>query len=429
MHKRSRRRGIVYTLLLLSIPMLVLAGYVGPTLYYRYAAVPEVVGFTGSTACESCHRQDYEDWHDSLHPKMMRRPGGETILADFSSPDAPARFDVEDVHWVIGSKWEQQFMGSDGITETLLPGAWLVADERWKTTAWDGWQAPVPLYRCHGCHTVGLDTETGHFIEPGIGCESCHGAGQWHVETRGHGQIYTSLDSQQCGQCHTRGRSSDGAYFFPYSYRPGDQLTDFFVEWEPDYIQNSSAWWGNGRERKRHQEYTVWKLGGHADALKTLQENYDGRFGAVSEDCMGCHSGEGALAAEQGVTISLDEAETGIGCPVCHQSHGSLDTQRIDCATCHTKGPFHHQDDNWAEHVPCPVEAEVTCVDCHMPLTGRNGGAYTLHSHHPGIVPPQDTAEFGVPNSCANGGCHADNEGAWLEAKILEFYGNDVAAD
>lgn len=223
--------------------------------------VPEDAAYIGSDACSGCHWKEYQAWHGSLHSKMMRRVDQKgVVVADFDAEDAP--FDPKQAVWAIGSRWEQQFMGHDGETETLLPGAWLIATGEWKTRGWDGWQVPVPLQRCHGCHTVGLNVETGAFVEPGIGCESCHGPGGWHRITLGLGAIAATLEAQVCGQCHTRGRSTDGRHFFPVGYRPGEPLARHFRATEPTLGQNSAAWWGNGRERKRHQEYTAWRRGG-----------------------------------------------------------------------------------------------------------------------------------------------------------------------
>ena len=103
---------------------------------------------------------------------------------------------------------------------------WLHGVGKWDFKGWDGWEVPVPLRRCHGCHTVGLDVETGHFVEPNIGCESCHGPGGWHAKTLGFGRIHSSGDAQVCGQCHVRGRSSSGGHFFPTGYQPGDVLSE-----------------------------------------------------------------------------------------------------------------------------------------------------------------------------------------------------------
>jgi hypothetical protein len=416
---RSRLSRLFFLLLVCGV---LLAG-IG-LVWIKQMAVPDDAEYVSSAACLECHKDEHQGWSGSLHPKMMRRvdvPG--VVVADFSSEDGAAPFAAESAVWAIGSRWEQQFMGHDGDTETLLPGAWLVADRSWKKQGWDGWQVPVPLRRCHGCHTVGLDVDDGTFVEPGIGCESCHGAGGWHVKTLGIGRIYSSIDAQVCGQCHARGRSHDGRYFFPTNYRPGDDLLKHFKFSEPSYGQNSSHWWGNGRERKRHQEFAAWQRGGHADSLQSLLKDYDGRYGEVDHSCLRCHVGEAALGMDVDMAALEDGDLSGITCAVCHNVHGGLDQPRLGCVACHDNGAYHHRDETLAEHIPCSAAAEVSCVNCHMPLTVKNGGAFTLHSHTPGIVNPLDTEQWGVPSSCANGGCHADRDVAWLQAAFEQHYG------
>ncbi len=417
---KIRAKQIRSILLIIIITAFFFLATVWDSIYYRFAAVPEEIQYLGSFSCENCHQAEYDDWYNSLHRKMMRRVAEDgAILADFDSANTPAGLHIEDAHWVIGSKWEQQFMGHDGRTETLLPGAWNVASESWKTKSWDGWSEPFPLQRCHGCHTVGLDLTTGDFVEAGISCESCHGPGQWHVKSKGIAKIHSGLEAEQCGQCHLRGRSVDGATFFPHGFKPGQNLDDFFVEWEPDYIQNSSAWWGNGRERKRHQQYTAWKVGGHVNALQSLTENYSGKYGEVTPDCLQCHSAEGFFATDK--PLKLEDAQNGITCSVCHQVHGDLDKPRAQCADCHTQGAYYHQEESLKDHIPCPLE-EITCVDCHMPLTVKNGGYYSIRTHHPGIVEPKESEQFGVPSSCANSGCHKNTSVEELTEKFNHFY-------
>lgn len=385
-------------------------------------AIPGDAAYVGSERCQACHGDIHEGWHRSLHPAMMRpvsEPG--VVVADFAKDTENLLFDPSEAVLAIGSKWEQQFMGRKDGQETLLPGAWLVDQGRWKPTGWDGWQVPIPLKRCHGCHTVGLDVTTGSFVEPGVGCESCHGPGGWHVDTLGIGRIQSSLDAQVCGQCHTRGRSTDGSHYFPLGYRPGASLQDTFKESTPHPGQNTSHWWGNGRERKRHQEYAAWRRGGHADSLKRLIKGYDGRYGEVTGECLGCHSAEGALSAG-GAGLNLEQVRYGITCAVCHNSHGTLDALRVPCSKCHTSGAFYHQPEKNAGHSPCPVTAEVGCIDCHMPVTVKNGGRLSLHSHAPGVIPPRDRERYGVPSSCDNGSCHADTELATLQRQFEAHY-------
>ncbi len=382
--------------------------------------------FATSTACVDCHRDESTGWQDSSHAKMMRRadqPGA--VIPDLHHVEGAPPFHPDEAVWVIGSKWAQQFMGEVDGDETLLPGEWHIGLGQWETTGWDGWELPKPLQRCHGCHTVGLNVETGEFAEAGIGCESCHGAHGFHVDTAALSPGTSLLDAQVCGRCHSRGRSTDGSHFFAHDYKPGDDLGALFVEDEPDFIQNSANWWGNGRERARHQEYTAWKRGGHADSLRSLTENYDGRFGPVSADCMQCHSAEGAVA---GLAVDVERAKNPITCAACHNSHGKLDEVRATCESCHDQGPLHHSSVAAADHIPCPPGADVGCVDCHMPMTAKLGGEFRLHSHAPGITTPEEGAVFGSPSTCANGGCHANRTAEWLQDQFEQHYPNFPSA-
>jgi hypothetical protein len=262
--------------------------------------------------------------------------------------------------------------------------------------------------------------ETGEFVEPGIGCESCHGPGSWHRNTLGVGAIASTLDAQVCGQCHTRGLSSDGKYFFPVGYKIGEPLADYFRESLPTEGQNSAEWWGNGSEHKRHQEYGAWKRGGHADSLKSLTDGYDGRYGEITSACLRCHAAE--AAADPRRNLSLNNVQHGITCTICHNVHGNLDAPRYKCDFCHEQGALFHQPERNAEHVVCGDDAKVTCVDCHMPLTAKTGGGLNLHSHQPGIIPPSDTELYGIPSSCSNGGCHTGQDVDWLQAAYERHY-------
>ncbi len=415
-------RGLAYSLLVvIAAGVLVLAGRA-----LRDLKPDTPNEFIGSDACAVCHREISASWRRSLHHKMMRRtsePGA--VLAQWDAGGPQPQFSAGDAVWVVGSKWEQQFMGHEAGKDTMLAGAWSVSLKSWAIQGWDGWQVPVPEERCHGCHVVGLNTSTGHFTEAGIGCESCHGKGEWHTEAYGHGPIYTQLDSEVCGQCHTRGHATEGPFFFPVSYELGSSLDTSFKEIRADFLQNSAQWWGNGRERDRHQEYPAWRRGGHANALKAITEGYDGRYGPASPECLRCHSAEGAVRPQP---VALGDAKNGITCAVCHNVHGDLDLLRTSCESCHDNGPFHHSQVALSEHVPCPQSANVGCANCHMPITVEVGGTYALHSHAPGITSPEEGARFEGPSSCNSGGCHASEATDALQRRFDEFYGKKSAA-
>ncbi len=395
--------------------------------WLKTAPVPETSRYVGSPSCESCHRDEHRAWRDSQHTKMMRpvtRPG--VVVADFAADSAP--FGIAEAHWAIGGKWEQQFMGRDANgDETLLPGAWHVAAQSWQTVGWDGWNQPIPKQRCHGCHTVGLDPVSGKFVEPNIGCESCHGPGEWHAKTLGLGAIASLADAEVCGQCHSRGMdTTTGHFHFPVGYRPGGSLEQHFALAQVTDGQNSSDYWGDGRARSRHEEFPDWNNGGHADSLKILQDGYDGRFGPVVEDCLRCHSGDYVLA--RGPKPDVASARLGVTCSVCHNVHGDLDQPRIGCADCHGGGAFHHDSEpRNARHVPCPPSARVDCVDCHMPKIISIGGAMQFHSHAAGIIEPQHAAKWDMPSSCSQGGCHAELDPVGLQLRFDAFYRGRVS--
>jgi hypothetical protein len=403
------RHAIERTLWILG--MLSVAALLSGMAYVKTAPIPEG-GYAGSARCQNCHRKLHSAWRESQHTRMMRpatAPG--VVVADFADPQMP--FDPAQAVWAIGGKWEQQFMGSGPEGETLLAGAWQRAENRWEVKGWDGWDQPVPLTRCHGCHTLGLDVTTGQFVEPNIGCESCHGPALWHANTWGLGRVASLADADVCGQCHARGKDPSGRQFFPDHYRPGERVEDGFSLSEPSPGQNTTDWWGNGRARSRHQEFNEWRRGGHANSLRSLREGYDGRFGALTGACLRCHAGDAILFPER--ELGMEQASQGITCSVCHNVHGELDRPRRECADCHEGGAYYHAPERNAAHVPCPSSAAVGCADCHMPRVVRIAGRAQLHSHAPGVVPPSDGAAYSMPTSCTQAGCHAGADLAALQ--------------
>ena len=395
------------------------ASAIAGVIYLKTATPPGDNHYLGSSACERCHRPEFGVWHESQHTKMMRpvaNPG--VLVADFSPGVAPFKADA--AYWAIGGKWEQQFMARDASGETLLPGAWEVSSHRWDRVSWDGWNKPIPNERCNGCHTVGLDPVTGIFVEPNIGCEACHGPGEWHAKTLGLGLIESLPDAEVCGQCHSRGTDPSGHFHFPLGYKPGGTLKTHFDLESGSPGQNSSDWWGNGRARSRHEEFPDWSTGGHANSLRVLREGYDGRYGPVVDDCLRCHSGDYILA--DGRKPRVAEARVGITCSVCHNVHGDLDQARVGCADCHESGAYYHEPVRNTDHVPCPASANVSCVDCHMPKVIQIGGEYQFHSHASGILEPKEAARWGMPSSCSQGGCHAGIDFTELQTKFDRFY-------
>ena len=101
---------------------------------------------------------------------------------------------------------------------------------------------------CLGCHATGFFISEKTYVEPGVGCEACHGPGKKHVDTNGsEGTIVNPSDlppdrsRMVCGQCHSLGKDSSGKHPFPVMsdgevlkpYQPGQDMTLGFVDDKP----------------------------------------------------------------------------------------------------------------------------------------------------------------------------------------------------
>lgn len=50
-------------------------------------ALPEDSIYVGSATCRSCHADEHDQWHQSLHPKMMRQVAGADVVGAHLSPE------------------------------------------------------------------------------------------------------------------------------------------------------------------------------------------------------------------------------------------------------------------------------------------------------------------------------------------------------
>ena len=188
------------------------------------AADPE---FAGSEKCGTCHQEAYKTWKQSYHAKMVRpKDGG--ILKDVveqwgnggptkvNLTGVPAKLD--DVVYVVGSKWKQRFLVKNPTT-----GGHLFLDKQWNRVVkrWENygnkndWET-----NCGTCHSTGFrltsydeknpTTQKWSMAEFNIGCETCHGPGAKHVTSMKKADIYAfagkpkAEQTRVCGYCHIR---------------------------------------------------------------------------------------------------------------------------------------------------------------------------------------------------------------------------------
>lgn len=444
----------------LVLAALVLALMAGGLFLHKEALLPS--DYVASGACLSCHPVQYHAWKGTLHSKMFRPvKGPEDLLGDFTTNDPAVTFKPEEVEFVLGNKWEQLYVRRIDGEYYHFPAKWLVAQRRWVPFSVDTWRETPMSTQCNGCHTTGFDPATHEFNEFSIGCEACHGPGRDHVQNRKIAQepvlcapchdaarrpepgkdIIRSVSPSICAQCHDRGANkggaTPGAFNFPVNFKPGDDIGQAFASLGPEQDKKGKYWWGIGVSRNRHQEYADWNLSGHSKSLENLlaKQSEVCPDSGLREACLHCHSTDYRHApADRKPT--LDDARYGVTCVACHDPHG-IDRQSDQslrgnavCGDCHMANLAIGATGHGRPHTPCPGNA-VHCEDCHMPRVVETGGFFSLRSHAFRIIPPHRSRDGAMPNSCQNGGCHADRDLDWaiqaFDAHYPDFSAHEAA--
>ncbi len=282
------------------------------------AVASKDTGYVGSQECISCH----ESTHESLTAAYLKTKHHAAMTDAVAKPSAiVAEFDADspvkkaDIKYVLGvGRVYQNYLDKN---LKVLPGEWRVKEKKWvKTDPVDG------ATRCVGCHTTNFDPQKKKWTELGVGCESCHGPGEDHVDSMEAGDIVNprklTADKRDmiCGQCHAVGTDPTGKLAFSTTFRPGDDLSAHFKLKTPGPDAANS-------------QYNDFKASQH------------GRTGMMCTNCHDSH-GDKAKAAFQ-LTKPINEL-----CMSCHEAEiKSLKEHAPDaapsdtCATCHMPGGSH----------------------------------------------------------------------------------------
>jgi len=390
--------------------------------------------YVGSMSCRECHEQFYTLWATSHHGLAMQPYTAEfarenlTAQTDFIEV-GPYRYraDVgEDAGWVyaegpdgnetypivhvMGGKDVYYFLTlmEDGRLQTL-PVAYDVHQKEWydmaesavrhftdrEDEALDWRERPYTFNTsCYSCHVSQLSTnydfgsDTYHtvWVEPGINCETCHSSGTEHVracrelppgEAPDDLKIIVTREfspeqiNSLCAPCHAK------MHPLTTTFQPGDRYFDHYdlstLE-HPDFYPD-------GRDLGENYTYTLWRM---SPCVKSSRI-----------DCAHCHTSSGRyrFAGE----------DTNRACLPCHQNH-------VDEPTAHS----HHQAGSTGNE----------CVACHMPMTWFARMARSDHSMR--APTPAATIEFGSPNACNL--CHDDQDAAWADRWVREWYERDYQA-
>jgi predicted CXXCH cytochrome family protein len=431
-------------------------------LIYSQDEEPEYVSIR---ECRSCHGSYAKKHADSVHGRTLLDVAEadnpeDVILADFDAgedirtmqfPDGETRaFTADDVAFTLGvGRHYQAYVTEvdDGVYR-VLPAEWRIADETWVPISLaDDWSDSAYDFnsQCAGCHTTNYNADDFTWGETGVQCEACHGPGSNHVDIADDagssisdseyadlsGAINFALDSQVCGQCHSRGTNLETGLPFPVGYRPGKNLLDEAIFTLPDQ-SDTHFWYSTGHAKLPNMQFNEWLESAHVTSLETAQSSEE-----FQADCLTCHSvaqrridyliDEDWVAEKDFDKLSvLDRHSFGITCTACHDPHEVdnekllIDEDRYDlCTTCHTndrnREGIHHpvremfEGEDFVDGIE-PVagvhfsaEDGPQCITCHMSNVLTKSGNRPTHTFAP-IVPDANGADDPLIGSCAS--CH-----------------------
>ncbi len=382
-------------------------------------ALPSRDAFAGSETCRDCHQKNYDHWTRDWHARALSRAekpyvAGRYNDAHFKGESSEAwmlrhsddyvmrtrnregqLLDYK-VDWLIGGKRMQDAVTvfPDGRWQ-VLPiyyhvtghGEWVDYNEAKQGRVgpdhphfWTNFKRTVNK-ECLECHATGVDvrydakahTWSTTFADAGVACESCHGPGARHAETKAKSDIFrpSKNDMSVCGRCHGPHEPLFPLLVANQQFRPGERYDDRYQALViTDGTERSGEFFADGRPSSSSFEY------------QAVIQSRCFRIGGAT--CLSCHTAP-------------------------HQDHGANDT-KLDaaCVDCHKAIDASH-----SHH------KSVSCNDCHMPRI-LSGVLDKFPDHTLDIPNPQNTIRHDVPNACTN--CHQEKPPAELQKTIEAWW-------
>jgi predicted CXXCH cytochrome family protein len=365
--------------------------------------------YVGSESCQKCHAAIYEHWKKTPMANVVRDPKvhPDAILPDLNTNNI-AKFTIDQVAFVYGSKWKQRYFTKIGDDYYPLPAQWDIANKKWlkyhvPDSGADWWTAFYPsdnMQRptgptCDGCHSVNYDIHTKQVTEWNVGCERCHGPGSEHVAhpTRTNILNPSEMDdvaaNDTCIQCHSQGRPLTAqiegkAYDWPVGYHVGLHLADYWKLEDITLGQTTFTHFADGTAHKNRMQgndfvqSVMYEHGVTCSSCHDVHgtENYAQLRKPVDQLCLDCH---GPASPNGPHTASLEE---------------------------HT----HHKDGSPGSQ----------CVACHMPKIETQGvpGSF-VSSHTFKFISPTMTDKYKMPNPCTS--CHTDKSTDWATKELTTW--------
>ena len=347
--------------------------------------------YIGTQACIGCHR-DKDTYLETGHNfKLNKIVNGEkptfpftdvTGAIDFitgadNTLGAPTSYD-EASYTVGGYHWKMRWLDADGYIVTgsgvqlnLEANDGIIAAE-----SMGGYHAGEvdKKYNCGNCHTTGWKRNTteegdtrnldghqdglvgidGTFSQPGVQCESCHGAGGLHAQTGGDAKYIVKTAVARttedflaedmaygkpvtCAECHTR----DGEKDYPSFVSPYNQAY-------PNGNKVGGRIIANGSGLSKHHQTADEILGVNPD---TGEETRNVAFMSTKMNCSTCHEAHVS-------TVNTDKP-------------GHEAALIKECSDCHASKEFAQNTHASAPH------AATECTTCHMPEMAKSATSHT----------------------------------------------------
>ena len=365
--------------------------------------------YVGSAACQKCHAAIYERWKKTPMANVVRDPREhpDAIIPDLQT-NTIAKFTIDQVAFVYGSRWKQRYFTKIGDDYFPLPVQWDINTKQWlkyhvadKGQDWwtdyypsDNMQRPTGP-TCDGCHSVNYDIHAKQVTEWNVGCERCHGPGSEHTAhpTRNNilnpAEMDDGASNDTCIQCHSQGRPRAGliegqAYDWPVGYHVGLDLPDYWMLEDITLGQTDFLHFADGtahKNRMQGNDFVQSVMYRHGVTCATCHDvhgtdNYAQLRKPADKLCLGCH-GPGSPNGPH--TTTLEE---------------------------HT----HHKDGTSGSQ----------CVACHMPKIETEGVPSTfVRAHTFKFITPAMTDKYNIPNPCNS--CHTDKSTDWANKELLTW--------
>ncbi|HEX2918691.1 MAG TPA: cytochrome c3 family protein [Edaphobacter sp.] len=365
--------------------------------------------YVGSESCRKCHASIYDRWKKTPMANVVLDPKvhADAIIPDLKTNNV-AKFTVDQVAFVYGSKWKQRYFTRIGDDYYPLPVQWDIGNKKWlkyhvPDSGADWWAAYYPsdnMQRptgptCDGCHSVNYDIHTKQVAEWNVGCERCHGPGSEHVAHPLRTNILNPSEMDDvasddtCIQCHSQGRPRAGlidgkAYDWPVGYQVGSHLADYWKLDDVTFGKTDFLQFPDGTSHKNRMQGN--------DFIQSVMYR------------------------------------DGVTCASCHDVHGTENYAQLRkpadklCLDCHgpgsPNGPHTATLEDHTHHKQGSAGSQ--CIACHMPkIEGEGVPGSFVRSHTFRFITPAMTVKYNMPNPCTS--CHKDKSPDWATEQVMSW--------